>query len=235
MQLLKSAALAAVLIGIGLVPCSAGALFLDGTFNLSDWSRVIETGSGTVTPSQVATGGNPGDYMRVDLTNFTGLLGAYQFRSAATYDPASQGAIASVAWSLDELGILALGTTHVAAGGALTQNNINYYSVALNNIAFDVWRTFGLTGLGADNFATFLNPNAHPDFSASGAPITFGFWTVFNNGSTDGARAAGFDNWTFGVTTVPEPSSFLLLGAGLALLCRRQRTWPLWTSPRPLS
>jgi len=205
----------------------AGTIFSDGTFTPLAWTTVQEVGIGSVVISRVETGGNPDQYLRVDHQNFTGVLAAYHYRTGATYDPSWQGAIATVAWSLDEIAIMNLDTTSVAAGGALGQNGKNYYSVAPNNITKESWDTFGLSGLSAASFRTFADGNDHPDFSTSGAPITFGIWTASDNGARTDPRAAGLDNWSFEITAVPEPSSLLILGAGLAgvgaLALRRKR------------
>jgi len=89
-----------------------------------------------------------------------------------------------------------------------------------NNFA---WDTLTMTGLTAAHFRTWSNVNAHPDFSASGAPILLGFATGNDNGGSTLSRAAGFDNWSMTVTQVPEPSTAVLLGiVGLGLLVRRR-------------
>ena len=195
--------------------------FSDGNFTPGTWTTAKQIGNGSVSASQVTSGGNPGDYLRVDFTGFTGMQVAFHYLNVATYDPSVQGAIALLAWSLDEKG-LPLNNTSLAAAGALLQNGTLYYSLASNNISQEVWDTFGLTGQTAADFRTFASAAEHPNFSASGGLITFGFVTEYDNGATTDSRIAAFDNWSFDITqqdqAVPEPSSLLLLGAGLAAL-----------------
>jgi hypothetical protein len=82
-----------------------------------------------------------------------------------------------------------------------------------------------------------IDPAEDPDFSASGAPVTFGYFSAFA-GALGGAAAsasAGFDNWSVDVHLVPEPRlrALLALAAAWAALSagRRRRGTRARSSP----
>lgn len=202
-----------------LLNCSAdlSTNFFDGTFDLSQWTTTrIDGFGGTVSTAQVATGGNPGFYLRVNHNNFDDYMVDISLRSDAVYSP-SNIPNALIDYSIDEAAIEILNGIGIAAAVALRQNGTNYFGPAFIN-SYPVWQTFSGGNLSASDFTTYVHeviagPN-HPDFSAGGSPIQFGLLTLNNNGGIFGSRAAGFDNWSVIVHQAPTITNPIVLGSG---------------------
>ena len=103
----------------------ADVSFFDGDFDSADWISTLQFGNGTLSANQVITGGNPGDYLRVDHQNFTGDFVAYHFCSEAMYDP-GLASIQRIEWSQDEKAIQNLYGIGVAVSLAIEQDGIKY-------------------------------------------------------------------------------------------------------------
>src|SRR5579883_1619793 len=191
----------------------------DGTFNSSDWSFMTSIyapgDTVAVTPSQQTSGGNPGDYQQIefDATSVPNLadLGEFAFYTADSYDPSKSGAITSIDFSLNYLSQYpaqddAGGTTYSMA---LMQNGLVYESYAGvyavdGNLPNHTWLSWSHQ-MDAYSFelANYLTPCStcalYPDFSSTGAPITFGY--IASDGacsdcaSGPGVVDAGVDNW----------------------------------------
>jgi hypothetical protein len=216
--------------------CSAGTItFTDGTFNLADWNSTQTAGNGSLATSQQPNGGNPGTYLRVDHLDFTYLFWATHYFAGATYNPSVSGAVASVNWSIDEYAILNFSGIGVGTAAAIRQGGQDFYYVPTLNVnSGSSWLTLmNSVPLTAADFTSNSAPGAHPDFSAAGGEMSFGFVTANDNQQWSTSRAAGFDNWRFDVIQqqdtggqVPEPSTILMVGGaglGLAWLRRRQK------------
>ena len=158
--------------------------------------------------------------------NFNDLLHVLHLRSGAVVNP-NLTPITGMSISIDEIAIQNLFGVGVGVYPAFQQNGKNY--LALSNILVNSdfsWQTLNASGLTAASFTTISDANDHPDFSTTGSLIQFGFVTANNNGSPPimASRAAGFDNWSYAVTTVPEPGSLLLCGVmALGWAVRRYR------------
>ena len=107
--------------------CSAVAIaglvtVQDATFDDADWTTVKVTdtsanvpgdsitGNGTFAYSgiQATTGGNPGSYRRVEnelTSDVSFLIAAGHIFQSGTYNPSIQGAVTSVSFSFDAIGI----------------------------------------------------------------------------------------------------------------------------------
>jgi hypothetical protein len=168
----------------------------DGVFSPGNWTTTMESGNGAALSAQQATGGNPGEYLRVDHVNFTQDIFASHYRTSATYNPATQGAIQYVDFSIDQIAIINLSGIGVAVCAAVKQNGKTYYSNSCSVNSGSSWQTFSLTAVPPDYFRAIADPNDHPDFSATGSQIQFGFLTQNSNINALASRAAGFDNWS---------------------------------------
>jgi hypothetical protein len=210
-----------------------GALvtFSDSNFNPSDWSLVVQTlnRGGTATAAQ-ATNSSPSDTDRAITITLTSAVGsgtdsqvyAYSLFNTAVYNPATMGAITSLAFAEQR---------NTTGGGqemgpALVQDGRYYYAYMDSGNSSPAWQSetknFAVTDFRTD---TGITP---PNFSATGDPITFGFAAINNTGVNNSAppTIAYYDNWQIALTTtpVPEPvgSGLALLG-GIAVLGRRCR------------
>jgi len=191
------------------------ALFFDGTFNDSNWQVTTFTNSnpaGTTSGSQVLTGGNPGAYRQTTnnvgpapSANCVGNVVGFHANTSAVYTPTQQGAITSIDYTEDAILISGSGDGQ-GAGPALIQDGQVYLGPGHVTPSFS-WTHFTNPGLLAGDFSavdptafctSFVNSSKHPDFSASGSPIQFGFFRS-NSTGLGGAGytiVGGIDNWT---------------------------------------
>lgn len=213
---------------------SQAATFADGSF-ADNWTSTV-VGDGTSAATRVTSGGNPNSYF--SITNVTDpgefVYGVY-LKTTAVYNPSLEGAIASIDYDEDAKFFVG-GGNHQAGGMALRQNGVVYIT---NTAAYTNSADWGplmssmltpppvaltFAGLSAEDFSTIADASLHPDFSASGAAITFGFFRA--NGSSN-TRVSGIDNWSVTVNTataaVPLPAALYAQLAGIALLWRRRR------------
>lgn len=191
--------------------------FTDGVFANVQWSLAATQNTGTVNTApqgfQVPSGGAPAEFRRINHNSFTNIIVTHHVNSLAAYDPGASGAIGSIAFSADLLAILSHANINVGISLLVVQNGQYYYTPAqagpgvggyfLNN-TLNTWVGFSTTLIAAD-FARFGNPAAHPDFSASGAPIQFGFSAFNDNAGFNTSRAVGVDNWSMTINPVPAP------------------------------
>ncbi len=215
--------------------CIAGALLCwqslalavtvsDSTFADVDWTlAVFSSGSGgNVTGAQVASGGNPGSYRSVTDTLTGGgvvsVVVGVNIYQPFTYSPSTSGAINSLDWSEDAACTTTCFGSGVSAGPALLQGG-NYYILCSSSVITGTSPAFAnhsLSGLTAADFgltspgpSTGCDPSVHPNFSASGAPLKFGFLTANGTGPGGGGYSSteGVDNWqiTLQATALPPP------------------------------
>ncbi len=213
----------------------AGGLssYSDGTFNLADWSitRFMFGNGGMQTESQLLTGGNPDAYLEITntvfnaTTGFSRILGAY-LKNNAVYNPQGDGAISHINYSEQALLISGFGNGQ-GIRPALKQGSDIYLGPLLTSPDFS-WTPKQINGLTSNSF--YLAPevlSVHPDFSATGLPITFGFARLTTTPSNGFTIIGGIDNWRVDVVSVPEPASCSLSLLALALgirVARRKRS-----------
>ena len=195
-------------------------LLSDGNFQSSDWDLTVflnQPNAGSTTANQVTSGGNPGAFRRVNIT-VNGLgqdatVWGFHRNLASTYDPRVRGAIDFIDYSEDAI---FLGVGSGAGQGTrpgLRQNGKFYSASNLVTSLPTSWTTLRLFGLRAGQFveiiggSAFVDASSHPDFSAMGSPIDFGFWRA-NSSQGQYSSSFGIDNWTITLTllAVPKPA-----------------------------
>lgn len=180
------------------------ATFNDGTFANADWTVTVEILNlgGTATGVQVASGGNPATYRRIDNTTasaagqpFANTVYGFHARTGATFAPASNGPITAIDYTESSMRI-AGGVQ--ACGLALRQSGVIYYGPSfLNPAAFNTWAPTSQPSLSAASFDALAPGVQNPNFGVGAPPIQFGFYranstSVGGNGS---ATSGGIDNW----------------------------------------
>jgi hypothetical protein len=136
--------------------------------------------------------------MTADPSSITVFHGA----SAATHDPATQGAVYAIDAELD---CLKSGSGEANVAVLLDQGN-RHYTAVLAGCA-SIWtKAVSQSSLGASDFALAAGPacaasEACPNFSVSGAPLRFGFASFARvaPGEPAAAYVQGIDNWRVAV------------------------------------
>jgi hypothetical protein len=180
-----------------------GVVFQDGEFLPADW-LVTET----VNPAQngpvhseerVATGGNPGAFLLMVDTISAGpsSLRVFHAKQLATYEPASQGAIYTIDFEEDCFGL--------ASNLLLEQGERRYIAGGSACSAPTTWSApLFVSSLRVQDFTLVDGPGCAanescPDFSASAAPLRFGFVRGIALSAWHPAagftRTHGIDNW----------------------------------------
>ena len=200
---------------------NASVVFSDGNFADTDWShKVYASGSGgSQTASQELAGGNPDSFLHIQNTVNTPdsitWVGGYFLKKGAVYEPSVSGAIQSVDYGEDAIMFSGFGGGQASFMVIAQADNI-YFQFPYLGTNFGQWSQIIQKGLTAKNFVQFdfsrcniepacLNLSSHPDFSTSGATMTFGF------GSANAARVGasgytidgGIDNWQVTINPVP--------------------------------
>ena len=200
-----------------LVSTAPAVVFEDGEFVEAGWSWSGFAGfppgtpSAAVSVSRPASGGNPGAYRAVEYGPLT--VGERMFAThvavGATYDPGQLGAIYAIDFRAECKGLsgygVRMGVRPLLRQGARTYLGSSLYRQSCEepNWAFDS----GRGSLVASDFSQIVaGPpcgagESCPDWSAAGAPITFGMYT--ENDHVDagpaGVASQGVDNWRVGV------------------------------------
>lgn len=234
----------AVLAMFALSPSAAAQTVSDGTFLDANWSltQFLAGNGGSSTAAQVLAGGNPGAYRNVtDALNAAPpgsqtIVLSTSIYTPFTYNPAASGAIGSLNYSEDAACTSGCFGQGQSTGPALLQGG-NLYILSSSSVITGpgaAWTPHVLNGLTAADFGLvnvtptgIFDNTQHPNFSAGGGPIQFGFFRA-NGTSINGGGytlAAGIDNWqviiaaapaTF-VSPVPGPGALELAFVALAI------------------
>ena len=219
--------------------------FTDPTVNPAGYMTSIYSTDPTVNIAVSATAaGNPGAALQVHFTNSGGAVNLNSFEafinSAFTYNPGSQGAIHRIDFSSDrfvDFGPVLNPSLTISSRPLVAQNGKLYFATFLDPQVRGAFYTSASGPIASADFSLFdfgtgaTDATQHPDFTAGGAAIGFGFASRFNLG-TGGAPFAldgefRFDNLTIRINGVPEPSELALMCAGLTALgasaARRKR------------
>jgi len=182
--------------------------FSDAAFLNADWTLTTEVLNlgGTVTGTQVATGGTSGSYRRIVNTlnsaagfGFSNTVYGFHARAGALFSPIASGAITGIDYAESSIR-LAAGVQ--ACGVALVQGGVIYYGPAfVTPSTLNVWVPTAQTGLTAAMFDALAPGVQNPNFTAAGAPIQFGFYRA-NSTSVGGGGSTltgGIDDWVVNV------------------------------------
>ncbi|MBS0187455.1 MAG: hypothetical protein JSS51_05265 [Planctomycetes bacterium] len=183
----------------------------DGTFNDSDWvvTNFITGSGGTATGTQT-TGGNPADCRQVlnHMNGGSASLDAFHKYNApgAEIDP-SLAPVASVDLVIDAKFVSGPGNNGERFGLALEQGGIAYKAGSLATGRVTDWTTYSTLRMKSGDFTRFDGQPGTPDFSKSGDPIRFGYFTANTNGAGSGAinLKANYDNFAVHVHFVDCP------------------------------
>jgi hypothetical protein len=190
-----------------------GVVFQDANFPVSNWTvtataQPAENGP-THAESQAADGGNPDPYRSItyQMTPGPSSLRLSHFAVGATYDPATQGAIYTIDLAQEcsrrsySSTLTFTGPTHSPTFEQAGRTYLPRDWHGTCQVASSDWAGMRLWSLKADEFL-FTGPACGanekcPDFSATAAPLRFGFVTTLDvvNGSPAGFFVQGIDNW----------------------------------------
>lgn len=217
-------------------PARAVVVISDGVFAPADWTHsiLVSTPSATLGPmTQMLTGGNPNEYQQGrHVTNgpFASIYDGHYFVGGGTYNPGTQGAITSLDVSDDYIDLA--GGSGTQNGMAIKQGSREFIYFVNSSGPFATWTPHGVTGVTGTPGPSWnevtggvVTALSAPDFSASGQPMTFGYYT-FNWSLPQGFlidRSWGIDNFSVRINNVPAPDVLALLPfVGLAALRRRR-------------
>jgi|KBSSwiStaDraftv2_1062776.scaffolds.fasta_scaffold298612_1 hypothetical protein len=194
----------------------ATVIFSDTEFADSDWTTttIFQASGVTATNFQQLSGGFPGAFRQFTTShtgggNFVNLQAHIYNR---LYDPGVLGAIDNVVFSFDAAGFPGQGPTSTLFdhGFVLEQAGVFYGGICCG-LDTTTGKFYDLTSVGAtaDSFNRLSGGigSFHPDFSASGAPIRFGYATDNSFLSFTGlaTRVGGIDNWFVIITQAARP------------------------------
>ncbi len=206
----------------------ADVTFSDTEFLNSGWGLdTITVGAGGTSAGTQTTGGNPGFGRQVtnNVTIGGEVYGLHRYGTtlATRYEPTVSGAITSVDFTIDSKWLSGIGGLgHGIALGA-KQGSVVYRAGFDTTGSTGFWETHASSGSTAVSFVS-LNGGPAINFSATGAPIRFGF--LVSNGAVNEtySNVVLYDNFRVVIHNVPAPAgaAVLMLG-GLVRRSRRGR------------
>jgi YVTN family beta-propeller protein len=187
-------------------PLAAGTVsFSDSTFADADWevaSAVVGNGGHSVAMSALDGDPPPSRRMSHNVAASSGspeVVEVLHRFLGGGHDPATSGAIATISAAWDRVLFSADGVPEVGESFVLFQDGVAYRATS-DNFSQSSWTPIERTALTAASFAD--GNGLHPDFSAGGAAISFGYSRRTVSGGTFAAFAAhGIDNFLVEVAT----------------------------------
>ncbi|WP_202969163.1 PEP-CTERM sorting domain-containing protein [Gemmatimonas phototrophica] len=218
--------------------------YSQGEFVAAQWSftQITKTPFTTGTELLEDTGGNLGSNWFHSSTlaqaSGTNRYRVANINSTFTYDPRVNGALASLSFSYDLLGLSTAGYSEPFFGNyvpTLRQDGLFFFLSNGTLRPTTSWATYSITSAGVTNWVDPNNQSGllRPDFSVNGTTMEFGY--IMSGGGDcpfvgQVCSAASFssrlDNFSVtanAVSTVPEPSTYALMAAGLGVLMLVQR------------
>lgn len=223
-----------------LTTAHAAVVFSDQIFLDSNWTtQVIPRGpDGTSSGSamQVLAGGNLGPFRQTtserdpDTAGLDNSVGVWSFFNTS-YDPSTLGAITSIDTTIDykqfNLGSLGSINAAVMQGGTVYLSFERFITPVSDWTSIDTLTDGDWTGLVQNSFFDPDNISSRPDFSSSGAPISFGWVYIISTPSENPvSRTTGFDNWSVTINQVapiPIPAAAWLFASGIIGLVWKSR------------
>lgn len=213
-------AVALVSLGCSADPTWADVTFSDNVFNDVDWDLTVFTNnSGTQTASQQGTFRLIVDRIPDALSPDTaGVNVGIHMRSGAVYTPQDDGPIGSIDYSQWDTLLDSEGTGEASALALRQGGHVYLGAFHVTGGPGDGWTQYQKTGLRAKGFSLLLpvpdwgpsvysyvlDPTQHPDFSAVGSIIEFGFarsgTTSF--GGPGATVTTGAAHWSVTIRTV---------------------------------
>jgi YVTN family beta-propeller protein len=182
--------------------------FADDDFAPADWE--VASATGTHAELQSPFNGNPPPSREMVHLHLPGsTIGTVHRWLAESHDPATEGTVASLAWSWDR---------RAAGGDCSTSQPTEAFVVFQDGVAYRgnestfsslAWESVGASGLLAADFDD--GTGGTPDFSATGAALFFGFVRTTTNSSAGPAQLChGIDNLAVTLTLEGEPEATVL-------------------------
>ena len=188
------------------VSATPGVVFGDTEFVASHWqaSSAIVPGYPVFAQQaeQIASGGNPSAYRRmtVQVAPNSGVSNVSHLWVVSHYDPTTQGAIRSLDYAEDCIQLDASEFGYVESGAFIEQRGRRYFSNdSLGSCGRAGWTRSAMRALGDRDFYLFDGTpcgvgESCPDFSATGAPLRFGY-VRRSYGASGETVVSGIDNW----------------------------------------
>jgi hypothetical protein len=196
-----------------LVSSRPALVYTDGEFLNTNWQVDAAVSPAVNGPQysvdRATAGGNPNAYRAMvhTLTAGPSSLKVFHLALAATYDPASQGAIHAIDYTEDCLRLPESTPNYRAQSYLLVEQAGRRYLGAGSNCTSAVWSAMPQApSLNASALVLVQGPactagQSCPDFSAAGAPLRFGYirQAFLDDGVPAGTVVHGIDNWQVSV------------------------------------
>jgi len=197
--------------------------------NIGTVSQILEDTSGQLTFGGFGstTEGNPAPSTTLTFSapassNPESATVGYPFDTDFFIDPAISGDVLSIDFQLDVLPTIVDGASQIDVTLAILQDEPFIAAASGQSTSSGAsWITLGDTGLQATDFSAVGGGTARPDFSRS---FQFGYAFRGDYSTTALSVELGLDNMQVEITTVPEPTTIVLM-ISLAASLLWSRLW----------